>query len=102
MIEKQDIESALHKLGDVEHFRKLCFRHRDPRMRAGFQAIMLKRAMGFEGDLTPTESEMRSVPAGQLIPADEVAQTGTIGNPGCKSGRCTVRGPQGFADEDLP
>jgi hypothetical protein len=72
MITKTEVETALVKLGNVPHFRNLCFRHPDVRHRAGFQAIYFRLGRGevFAEQHPPIEL-LRATPAGQKIPVDE-------------------------------
>ncbi len=72
MLTKADIETSLEKLGNAPHFRKLCFRHPDIRVRAGYQATFTQNAAGWTGfqDHPPLEL-LRSTPAGAKIPGDE-------------------------------
>jgi hypothetical protein len=71
MITKAEVNEAIDKLG-VPHYYKLCFRHPDIRVRAGFQAIVTQRAAGFTGgQMHPPVELLRATPAGQKIPADE-------------------------------
>jgi hypothetical protein len=92
---KADINAAIDKTR-VERFRLLCWRHPDPRIRAGYQALVLKNAAGMTGNLTPTEEELRATPAGQRFPADELL----IPRSCCGAGGCTPPGPIEFLTED--
>jgi hypothetical protein len=92
---KADINAAIDKTR-VERFRLLCWRHPDPRIRAGYQALVLKNAAGMTGNLTPTEEELRATPAGQRFPADELL----IPRSRCGAGGCKLSGPIEFLTED--
>ncbi len=73
MLTKADIETSLEKLGNAPHFRKLCFRHPDIRVRAGYQAVFHQQATGEQPVFQqhPPLELLRSTPAGAKIPADE-------------------------------